>query len=228
MTTEDLACATRWAHRLGSTVTAEVTLADGRTISSSALRGVLNRLVHPAWPQLGQARTEDREYAAQEMMALYMSWLRCLSAPVLNPPTPQGLSGYWRHDSQWAVLAAEAGLRTPTYRMGSGQPEGGWSIPHGDPDADTDDAGDAADERGVRLVVVGEAVVGDVTQPDVVHACRRLARLSATPLLGVDLVEEGGAWTFVHATPQPELRAWGDAFLAALVQALRQPQAALR
>jgi hypothetical protein len=214
VTSAELAGA-RWVHRLGSTGTAvEATLADGRTIRSPSVRGVLNRLLHPAWPDLAHAQPQDREYAAQELMAFYMSWLRCLPGPAFNPATPQGLSGSWRHESQWAVLAAQAGLRTSTYAMGPGEAAQHSPFP---------DLLPKTDPAGVTLIVLGEGVVGDLRQSDIVDGCRALARLSQTPLLGVHLVEDVGGWTFVGATPHPELRAGGHVFLNVLSEALQRP-----
>lgn len=201
-------------HRLGSAgAVGEVTLADGRQVASTSVRGVLNRLVQTAWDP-GRVRSEDREYAAQELAAFYMSWLRCLPGPVLNPPTPQGLSGYWRHESEWAVLAAQAGLRTPPLSMGHGHAPGRWLFPDEE----------AADPTALSVVVVGDAVIGAAARPDVGNACRRLAHLSRTPLLGVDLLDDAHGSTFLHATPHPDLDVWGDDLLVALAGALR-PQA---
>lgn len=215
VTADDLAQAVRWKHRLGSAGTAsEVVLGDGRVLDSTGVTGTLNRLVTtPPW-QLAAASEVDREYAAQEVFSLWLSWLWSLPGPMLNRPTPQGLSGCWRHDSEWAVLAAQAGLRTPTYQMTSSEPNGRQLVPDGELD----------EERVATSFVVGRRVVAGPQQAGIAEGCRRLATASRTALLGVDLIEHQlGGWTFLQASPTPELRLGGDAILDALAAELRAP-----
>ena len=83
-------------------------MADAYTAAASA--AILNRLIAPPETLVAQSVPGDREYAHQELTALYLSWLNAIPAPVLNRPTPQGLAGRWRHASEWAVAADEAGL----------------------------------------------------------------------------------------------------------------------
>src|SRR5262249_58458538 len=67
---EMLARAPRWEHCLGATgVRLDVTLADGRTIHSDAVHGVVNRLVSVPVEGLYAAHPLDRDYAAQELAA---------------------------------------------------------------------------------------------------------------------------------------------------------------
>lgn len=186
-------------------------LADGRVVDSRVVAGTLNRLVGVPPLLLEVAQPTDREYAGQEMFAFFLSWLHCLPGPMLNRPTPQGLSGAWRHDSEWAVLAAEAGLRTSPYRMTSQAQTGGWSF--------SDDV--LREEHVATVVVVGEEVIGGPGGAEVNQGCRRLAVLADTELLGVDLVEDQpGSWAFLQAVPQPELRVGSEPLLDALVKTL--------
>jgi hypothetical protein len=211
---EVLAYSVHWEHRLGADgVHVAITLADGRRIRSDTLRGVLNRLSWAPPEHLVMAHPGDRDYATQELTAFYLSWLYALPGPVLNQPTPQGLSGQWRHVSEWVWLASKAGLPTPEYRQSS----------H-----------DYLDEMGVerRLVptstpvntvlVVAEHVVGAPAPPDILKGCQRLAELSRTELLGVEFAAgSAGPWTFTGATPWPDLRLGGQALLDVLASVLR-------
>ena len=204
---EALACALHWEHRVGpGGATVAITLADGRTIRAEMVRGVLNRLVTVPPEHLLLAAPSDREYAAQELNAFYMSWLHALPAPVLNRPTAQGLSGAWRHMSEWAWLAARAGLPAAPYRQSSRDPlpEGGTT-------------GLLAPDAPVRTVVVVGGRTCGAAPAGVLEGCRRLAALAGTPLLGVELGQgAAGPWTFAGATPLPDLRAGGEALLDAL------------
>ena len=120
VTGADLAAAERWEHRVGrSGVTLDLTLAGGRRLSSAEVKGGLNRLFFLPSAWLQRIGGPDRDYAIQEMHALYLSWLHALPGPLLNRPTPQGLCGNWRHPSAWAALAARAGLPVAPYRQSS-------------------------------------------------------------------------------------------------------------
>jgi hypothetical protein len=54
-------------------------------------------------------------------------------------------------------------------------------------------------------------------------ACVRLAALADTPLLGIELARGRGGWSFVDASPWPDLTVGGEALLDALGAALREP-----
>jgi hypothetical protein len=201
---EVLAHALRWDHRLGTTgTTIEIELADGRRISGDQVRGTLNRLVHVPADGVVAAHSDDRDFAAQELNALYLSWLSALPGPMLNRPTPQGLCGAWRHLSEWTWLAARAGLTVAPCRLDS---------------ADPHSSSGAASTAGSRqAIVVAGRVCGPALPPAAEAGSRRLAALAETPLLGVDFAATAdGQWTFVGATPVPDLRRGGEALLAAL------------
>jgi hypothetical protein len=215
VTADQLACSLRWEHRLGAGgAEVEVTLADGRTLRHDRIRGALNRL---QWIPPGVfAASPDREYALQEMTAFFLSWLYGLPDPVLNRPTPQGLSGRWRHASEWIWLAAQAGLPVPPYRKRDLDAEG-WTpgerplFPQGTP-------------MQTVLVLDGETA-GAAAPAEILGGCRRLARLAGTSLLGIDFAAgPAGAWTFAGANPTPDLRLGGDRFLDQLAATLRGPE----
>lgn len=198
----------RWEHRLGAPgAYVGVELRDGRRITSDRLRGVLNRLTHVPTQHLSVL--PDQEYISQELTAFFMSWLHALPGPVLNRPTAQGLCGPWLHASEWAQLAARAGLPTPVYGQGGGD---GF---------DETEAERTLFPRGTkteRAVVVGGRLFGPrVLAEEVEGGCVRLSGLVSTPLLGVEFARgEGGEWQFAGATPLPDLSVGGDALLDAL------------
>ncbi len=181
----------------------ELVSASGRSISDVSIRGVLNRLVwlHPR--MFGQAGPRDREYASQELSALLLSTLYGLKAPVLNRPTPLGLSGQWRSASEWTVMAAAAGLPTNTVHLDSDRDEA--PIP-------------GAGEIGAvhRATVIGDHVLGMTDRPGFVDGCRRLAAGAGTRLLQISFQARGAAFVFVGASPLPDLSEGGPKLLDAL------------
>ena len=211
---EVLACSLRWAHGLRKAgVSIEITLADGRTITADTTRGVLNRLVSVPSEYLPQANPAERQYATQEFTAFFMSWLYALPQPVLNRPTPQGLSGHWRHISEWVWLASCAGLPTARYIQTSHDENnemraaGKLIPPH---------------TQVQTIIVVAGRVVGVPVPSEISEGCRRLAALAGTELLGIEFVAgTAGPWTFVGATPFPDLRLGGQGLLGALKDALK-------
>jgi hypothetical protein len=214
VSSEMLVGAERWEHRLGAQgVSLEVTLADGRTIHSDAIRGVFNRLKSVPTEGLLSAHPADHDYAAQELAAFFLSWLNALPPPVLNRPTPEGLSGAWRHRPEWMYLAQRAGLPTSRYRQSNRaapDPSGGYGrlVPPSTP-AET-------------VLVLADHVIGTPLSPDLQNGCRRLARLAHTALLGIEFAAgpPGCPWTFAGATPVPDLRLGGKALLDALAAVL--------
>lgn len=199
VTSADLMRAHRWEHRLeGGTARALVELSDGRTIDTAEVRGTLNRLTAPRAELLGRAVESDRDYAVQEVWAMWMSWLHTLPEPVLNRVTPPSLSGPWPSYPQWLVHASEAGLRTAPWAGGETEPP----RPHTAP----------------MLFVAAGAVVGPRAPASVVRGCRALSAAVGCALLGVWF---GPGWTFAGATAQPDLRRGGRALVDVLANALR-------
>ena len=204
----------RWEHRLGADgVYLNMTLPDGRRIQNEDVRGVLNRLSCAPYESLLLIHPSDREYVMQEFNAFFLSWLDSLRKPMLNRPTPQGLSGQCRHVSEWVWLASEAGLPTLDYKQSSRDFTLETSVssgifPIGTP-MDT-------------IIVVDGHVTGAPAPAYVQNGCRRLAELSNTDLLGVEFsTSTAGPWTFAGATTFPDLRLGGQALLDVLISVLK-------
>jgi hypothetical protein len=214
VTQEELGLALRWEHWVTSDDAGfRVELADGREIDSREVDATLNRVTAAATAHLEQAEPVDREYGLQEFSALFLSVLESLPDPVLNRPTAQGLSGAWRHASEWTWLASQAGLRTLPYTM-TPDPDGSDLQPMG--------AGlrPAAPVR--TAFVVGGEVVG-IEDGGLHEGCLSLARSVGAGLLGVDfLLDEQGSALFVAATPSPNLTLGGDPLIAAIARAFAE------
>ena len=206
---EALPFSLRWEHRVGADgVSISVTLPDGRVIDSDSVRGALNRVVGVA--PLPATYSPDAEYANSEIPAFFLSWMYGLPGPVLNRATAQGLSGQWRHISEWVCLASRAGLEVPAYRQSS-----------------QDRINEAITERRLfplgtptrTLIVIEGNVCGADVPPAIREGCARLSELSGTSILGVEFVltpqrdASGYNWMFAGATPLPDLRYGGEELL---------------
>ncbi|GAA1390469.1 hypothetical protein [Catellatospora chokoriensis] len=195
-----LACATHVVHRIDAHgARFELSLADGSTLASKQIRGVLNRMSSLPVAHLGPADDVDSRYAAEELSALALSWLSCISPVMVNRPSPRGLPGAWRPAAQWAVLAAQAGLAVsavPLYSPGL----------HPRPLAPA------------RVVVVAAGTAYGAPAPEaVMRACVQLADAAELDLLSVGFhVEPDGTWRFAHADPLPDLRLGGQALIGRL------------
>jgi hypothetical protein len=198
--------ATRWAWWLDSEGAKwEVTLGDGRNISSSDVLGVVNRLTGIPPNCFGDIRPEDRSYAEQERVAFLMAWLRSLKH-VLNPATPAGLCGELRSPSEWRLLACRSGLPVAALRIASSSSDGAEG-PVTDPTA--------------RALVLARRVLGKDLPVRLHQGCGALAELARTPVLQIDFaLDSSGALAFASASPLPQLRWAGAAALDALVAAL--------
>lgn len=184
----------------------------GLQIDGASLQGVLNRLYTVPIGHWRQAPEADQSYVQQELVAFFLSWLHALRCPVINRPTPQGLCGAWRMESEWAWLAGLAGLPVAPYRQTSrdrlDEARGARRlVPQGAPVA--------------TAVVAGGHCFGPALPPAIEQACVRLAELSGTALLGIDFVGHAQqAWSFAGASPTPDLRVGGEALIATLLGAL--------
>ncbi|MEO5895359.1 MAG: hypothetical protein ABIS06_06630 [Vicinamibacterales bacterium] len=200
-----------WEHRLRSDGASSIgfTLADGRAIDGAAIRGVLNRISFVPAHLLQHLVAADRIYAQQEWTALHISWLSSLHAPVLNLPVIEGLCGAWRHRSEWAWLAGQAGLDAGNYLQGASAQSAGVS----------GTAAGAATHDLRSVIAIDGRGIGSYVGEDVADACGRLGVLAKTRLLGVDLDAHTGA--FLSASPLPDLRSGGEQIIDALASALR-------
>jgi hypothetical protein len=109
------------------------------------------------------------------------------------------MAGRWRHTSEWAMVAYEAGFSVPLYRQTGHDPT---------------DRGYAslapADAVTARVIVLDGTVFGLELPDPVAASCARLAELSNTELLGIDLfATRDSPWTFAWATPLPDLQIGG-------------------
>jgi hypothetical protein len=209
ITVEALVYCRRFVHRI-TTVQSSVTieLTDGHVICSKDIRGTLNQIQLLPFEHLSNANSIDRKYAEQELYALFLSWLYSLPGPLLNKPTPQGLSGTWRHLSEWVWLASQAGLPI---------------IPYYQSEASAIPLPDTLPHVNTRsIIVLNDKCFGTTAPLSVQEGCVRLAQLSATSILGVDFqVTKSGTWIFINATPHPDLRLGGEALLDKLSKVLQ-------
>jgi hypothetical protein len=125
------------------------------------------------------------------------------------------LSGAWRHISEWVWLAAQAGLPTPDYKQDS----------HDEIDETTEirrllPAGTSTS----MAITVGEQVFGPPLPPAISAACTKLATISKTAMLGIELAFQNSSWIFAGATPMPDLRIGGEPLLDALAVKLYRSQ----
>jgi hypothetical protein len=195
-------------HRIQSnSIATQIKLADGRVINSASVRGSLNRLYQLPSEHLHAADASDRQYAEQELYALFLSWLYALPGKMLNRPAPQGLCGAWLHQSKLTRFASQAGLSTEIYRQGSAVSENAKFPP--------------SNNFGQTSIVLGENCFGAFAPENVREGCVRLARMCGVEMLGVDFqVNTQGEWILARATPLPDLRMGGEALLDALFQTL--------
>jgi hypothetical protein len=209
-----LSCSIRWEHRLTTKDTLiDITLADGRIIRHDSVRGIINRLSYLVFPQLELGKPAERDYASQELLAFFMSWLHAMPRPVLNRPKPPMLSGQWRQISEWVWLAGKAGLPAAPYKKSSRslfpeQQSYERVVPYGTP-------------VKTVITVMGTPVDSSLPQ-EIRQGCRLLAQLAGTELFGIEFANgPAGPWTFAGATLFPDFRLGGSELLEALKSILQ-------
>jgi hypothetical protein len=209
ITAESLVYSNCIEHRVATNDTStQICLADGRAINSASVCGTLNRLHFLPTAHLSAANRIDREYAQQEIYALFLSWLEALPGVTLNSPAPRGLCGAWRHPSEWNRLSSQAGLKTAAYRQGTSL---GQAAPVPLPNDQT-----------ASVIVLDQQCFGTEAAANIRQSCIKLAQASQVKLLEVNFsVNSNGEWFFSGATPLPEIRLGGEPFLDHLCEALK-------
>jgi hypothetical protein len=203
--------ATGWRHELGrGGGRTEIRLANGPTLRTGEVSAVLNRMLQPPLGSVARAVPGDADYARNELTAFAASWLRSLAPLVLNPPTPQGLSGRWRAPLQWRALAIQAGLPVAPATFDSTHPM-----------RPADGATPA--EASTTVLVIGGVPLVDGMPAPIREAAGRLSTQAQTQILGLrfagaDPVRAG--WQLLDATPHPDLSAAGAAGITALAAVL--------
>jgi len=216
---DELLLDSRFTHRVGPDgVEAELRCARGRRFDAASLRGVACRIEQALPPQFATAAEADREYAAIESQALLLSWLAGLPCPVLNRPSPRGLSGPGLAPLEWLPLAAAHGLRSRATRLpsGDGPPAPGWEPVEGHPGL----WGEPVPGPAEWLLVVGERVALGEPGAEGESGYVALARGAGCQLLGVQVSPPNGGRgerTFLGATARPALGPAGAAAVAELI-----------
>ena len=209
LTGRELADVHGWRHTIGAAGVETTLRLDGHDLRGDQVHGVLNRLAFLPQAWLATIGGADRDYAVQEMVAFYLSWLHALAGPKLNPPTPQGLCGNLRHPSAWIALGVRAGLPVRRFRQTSeDDPAIYWQKPD--------------DPAAATVFVVGDAVIGPAALLAIHRdACLRFSNLAECPLLGIDFAPDiGGTWRMIAASVTPDLMRGGEALADALAATL--------
>lgn len=217
ITTEALVYNRRLEHRLGDDYTITgITLADGRVLYGAEYHSILNRINALPIEHFRNASPADRQYAAQEQQAVFLSWLHGLPGVLINRPGARGLCGDLPSPAEWIWLAGCVGLPTLPFKQCDSQ------VPQ-------DYAG--AGNSTSQVIVLDSQVFGQPktlkqlslqsSQESFRLSIARLAELSRLRLMGIGFYfTSSGEPRFASATPLPDLRLGGEALLDALVEAL--------
>ncbi|MFZ0707291.1 MAG: hypothetical protein WAM71_16955 [Candidatus Korobacteraceae bacterium] len=190
-----------WRHYVGDCGNSRAIIA-GREISSGQINGVVTRMPAVFEWELGHVVTADRQYVAAEMSAFLLAWLSSLSCPMLNRPTPHGLSGPDWNREQWVTLAAKLGIPVRlvhrTSALASSNPVDGLAC---------------------QFIVVGDRCFPSAASQLCDHA-RTLAAAADTPLLALEFTGPEPDAKFVNASLRPDVNspAIADAMLAYLLR----------
>ncbi len=152
------------------------------------------------------ASPPDRDYATQELYALFTSVLYGLEGRTINRACPRGLSGPHLATPEWLRAAGVVGLATSRYRSTQGSPQ--------------------TDGQSTSLFVIGDEVVAQANQsigpPDrIIEGCRRLAALLEVDLLAADFDVIGANWRLTGGCCTPDLRLGGDELLDSFARLLQ-------
>ena len=171
-------------------------LAGGTHIRSGELRSVFNRLRLTPAPQFAAADAADRDYAAAELGALWVSWLAALQREgvfVVNPPGRGSLQTAYSY-LEWLKLASVAGFAVPAETLEKSEEEKSW--------INTPDRLWLA--AGANLVPAGNQLPGSkpALPNNFSHNLRTLQENSGCPLLELVISDVDGLLLEVNPFPQ--------------------------
>ena len=199
VTSAEISVSNRFVHRVGSEATrTQLSLFDGLDIEVSNIGVVWNRMSSVHVPQFASSASADREYAAAEFYALWLSWIAGCSCRVVGRPTARGLSFPSLGRIEWLARARALGLKAVGLHISTNARwfgTRGWqaSLATGESlspsllgrNAAVFEEGDQNDQCSV--VVVGPTVVGSPCA-SVDRALLELSRANNCPLLEATFV----------------------------------------
>jgi hypothetical protein len=133
VSSEELVFAQHWSHRIESgEISTDIQLADNTILKSDSIGVIFNRLTFPTMHHFNWSSERTRNYANMEMYALWMSWLKSLSCPVVNKSSIFGIGIQRRSMAEWLFLSGKAGLPTDEFFFTSSSRyfQKNGSIPH--------------------------------------------------------------------------------------------------
>ncbi|MEU0534832.1 hypothetical protein [Amycolatopsis tolypomycina] len=197
-----LAVASRWVHTVApdGTAATEIRLAGGGCVPCSPA-AVLNRIDGVTPVRFARAGARDRDYAAMELHALFVSWLAGLPCPVVNPVNGNG-SAAPAALPYWLLAARRAGL--PVVHIGRtvGTRAGHRAAPP------------AARTPAGSVLVAGRHTAGALARR-FGDGCAEVARATGCPLLEFRFVREAGAVRLSAVDPRPGLHDPADVAVVA-------------
>jgi hypothetical protein len=199
-----------WTHTLGrdGTTTTTVTLPSGWRIADHELAAVLARSEATPVPRFTRSTPADRDYAAAEIRALLVSWLRSLGARAVNTAGGVSLTGPSWTPRRWLVEAHRAGLQVgPSVLASSAHLIAGSHLRAHEARLPVDTTASLASPGYETAVVAGDRVVGWVGGDVQRAACLRLAAQARCRLVELAFAVDAGSITVVAAGPGARLSA---------------------
>jgi hypothetical protein len=193
-------------HRLTSTESeARFELADGMTLRTPGLRGIVNRLTSLPTAHLAGAAAVERDYAAAELHAFLLGWLASLDCPLLNPPAPENLAGPSHSNLSTLHFAALSGLSCQPAIVAVGTPQPPPPAPVG---------------TAVRHFVLDGQVIGPPLPSATRDSMILFARLWGARLVQIETTRDRGRHEFIAASSVVDLQAGGEALVRAISRVL--------
>lgn len=203
-----LACAQEIAFEMSSrTAHSCFRLSVDDTLDSAKMCGVVNRMAVVPGAIAERAANADRQYATDELHAFFLGWLASLECPVLNPPSPECLSGPWHSDIVCRAMASEAGLGPDGLRL---------RIEDEPPMAESQPVPASA----TRHFVLDSRLIGPLVSARTRDALIQFAQLWGGRLLQVDTVSMGDRRAIHSATSLVDFRSGGPLLARAVLTAL--------
>lgn len=182
---EELLMAKEWSQNINNEEDSfAIKTKKGLEITSDNLKFLFNRTQMANALLWSKSETLEKQYVDAEMNALMLSWLYQVEqkSNIYNPTVGYSLSGVYWSSEQWENAAYKSGF--------------------------TNSSKNNNDTVCKHILVVGDAVITNSNNKELINYCLKLSNLAKTPLLEITVSMDEKK--FISANPYPSLSKYGN------------------
>lgn len=173
---------------------------DGRRIDSSRVNLIINRI--PYFPKpYNLSDNNDIIYAAEEIRAAIVPWLRSFSCPIYNKPHPYSSFGLLMHDIKWKSIAHKFGLNTAYMKL-------------------ENDLAQVSNREVIHILALGNQIISiqeNIVPKEMALKILKLSTFLDQSLIEYEFYDDIGTLKLMRGNTFPDLEAYGQKLIDSLI-----------